>query len=189
MYSNHKLRIRKATMKLLSFRIGQYRVLRKINIPFDRKNPAGALNPNQEYALDFLAGVNGTGKTTVLQVLARMFATLQTENYSFPIPVELTYSIKNKEGQDQIVRVSNIDPNDPQHPREQLIHFVDQGEERAEKIRPENLPAQVVIYTTGSEAAWRRELGTETERVHEDPVGAYDEGKEDERYRKEGGGD
>ena len=76
-------------MKLLSLRIGQYRVLRNINIDFDRKNYGLDFRQEQKYALDFLAGVNGTGKTTVLQVISRLFATLQTENYYFPIPIEL----------------------------------------------------------------------------------------------------
>ena len=172
-------------MKLLNFRIGQYRVLRNIYINFDRKNQAGELDLQQIYALDFLAGVNGTGKTTVLQVLSRLFATLQTESYSFPIPVEITYSITRESGEEQIITVANIDPNDDQHPREQLFHRVDQGAEKAEKVRPENLPSQVVIYTTGNEAAWQRELVTETEKFQEDPVNAYDESKEDQRYLNE----
>jgi len=172
-------------MKLLSFRIGKYRVLRNVFIGFDRQNLGGALNPDQQYALDFLAGVNGTGKTTVLQVLARLFSTLQTENYDFPIPVELTYSVKSQQGEDQIIRVSNIDLDDPLHPKKQLSHIENQGKERFEKIRPENLPTQVVIYTTGSEIAWRRELGTEKDKLQEDPIGAFDEAKEDQRYLHE----
>lgn len=172
-------------MKLLSFRIGKYRVLRNVFIDFDRKNPGGVLNPNQQYALDFLAGVNGTGKTTVLQLLARLFSTLRTENYGFPIPVELMYSVKNLQGEEQIIRVSNIDPDDLLHPKKQLSHMEDQGGERFEKLRPENLPAQVVIYTTGSETAWRRELGIEKDKFPEDPIGAFDEAKEDPRYLHE----
>jgi predicted ATPase len=172
-------------MKLLNLRIGQYRVLRNINIDFDRKNIVGELNPEQKYALDFLAGVNGTGKTTVLQILSRLFATLQTENYSFPIPIEVTYSITKKSGEEQVIAVTNIDPSDDQHPLKQLVYHEDQGEERAEKIRPENLPAQVVIYTTGNEVAWQRELATETEKIQEDPVAVYDETKEEQRYLNE----
>lgn len=172
-------------MKLLSLRIGQYRVLRNIHIDFDRKNKAVDISQEQKYALDFLAGVNGTGKTTVLQVLSRLFATLQTENYYFPIPIEVIYSITPKSGEEKVIKVTNIDPDDDQGLRKQLYHQINQGEERAEKIRPENLPAQIVIYTTGNEATWQRELVSDTEKISEAPIATYDEAKEDERYLNE----
>jgi predicted ATPase len=170
-------------MKLLSFRIGQYRVLRDIHISFDRKSREEILNPEQNYALDFLAGVNGTGKTTVLQVLVKLLSTLQTENYGFPIPVELTYSTTDPSGKDQTIKVTNLDLDDGRQ-RKQLVHSVNGGDEKAEKIRPENLPAQVVVYTTGSETAWQRELGS-SERLPEDSIGTYNEAKEDQRYLTE----
>jgi energy-coupling factor transporter ATP-binding protein EcfA2 len=172
-------------MNLISLRIDKYRVLRNIEVVFDSISVRDAPNPHQGYALDFLAGVNGTGKTTVLQVLAKLLSTLQTESYNFPIPVELTYSIKNQTGEEQIIKISNIDPNDEEHPLENLIHTIGEEEPRSEKMRPESLPNQVVVYTTGSESAWRKELGLEMEFIPEAQIGAYNTEMEDERYLKE----
>ena len=88
-------------------------------------------------------------------------------------------------GEEQIVKITNIDPDDEQGLRKQLYHQINQGEERAEKIRPENLPAQIIIYTTGNETAWQRELVTKVEKIQEDMSATYDEKKEDDRYLNE----
>lgn len=172
-------------MKLISFQIDQYRVLQDIKINFDRKSSVEAPTPHQGYSLDFLAGVNGTGKTTVLQVLAKLFATLHTENYNFPIPVELTYSIKDQAGEEKIIVVSNIGSDDEQIARDNLIHTIGEEEPRSEKMRSEILPTQVVVYTTGSEIAWREELGLESAFIREAQIGVYDLEKEDDRYLRE----
>lgn len=142
-------------MKLLRFYIGKYRVLQNLDIHFDRKT-TGQPNIQQDYSLDFLAGVNGTGKSTVLHLLGRLFAQLLTETYYFPVSVELVYSLENGES---LVTVSNsTDEDAPEETNGVLRYKVNDGDWLAGKIPSNLLPRQIVIYTTGSESAWLDEL-------------------------------
>lgn len=173
-------------MKLIKFYIDQYRVLRDIGINFERTDD-DLMKSHQGYALDFLAGVNGTGKTTVLQILAKLFNTLQTEIYNFPIPVELIYSIQKPTGEDEIITVSNIEPDDQEYSNNKLVHTIDELDPSSAKMRPKSLPTQVVVYTTGSETAWCQELGLAEDFIPEAQIGVYVDNAEEatNRYLQE----
>ena len=77
----------------------------------------------QGYALDFLAGVNGTGKTTALQFIARVFAHLYSSDH-FAEPFDLTYTLGALAGSHSgsQVRISNI-PAEDEQPNSQYGQF------------------------------------------------------------------
>jgi ABC-type transport system involved in cytochrome c biogenesis ATPase subunit len=80
-------------MKLERFYIGDYRVLQTLNLDFERladhhfwindDNPPA-------YALDFLVGVNGTGKSTVLRLLGRLFGLLHWRDFNYEFRSQLS---------------------------------------------------------------------------------------------------
>ncbi|MFN8439658.1 MAG: AAA family ATPase [Caldilineaceae bacterium] len=92
-------------MKLETLTIDNYRVLRDLTLHFERGKP-NQLNLRDRYALDFLAGVNGSGKTTALQFLARLFVHLHESDH-FAEPFELTYQIDAGGNEQQRITVTN----------------------------------------------------------------------------------
>jgi predicted ATPase len=151
-------------MRLIHLRIPDYRVLKDVDINFERTSPGKVrLDPRQGYALDFFAGVNGTGKSTVLRLIGKIFTTLGSEDYSFPIPIELSYSVDKKNEGGKTITVTNFQQNSEGaiqiFPQNALKYRVNDDELQTGKV-PANLqPTHVVIYTTGSESEWKDELG------------------------------
>lgn len=145
-------------MKLIRFYIGNYRVLNNLIVDFDRTTQT-EYKTQDRYSLDFLAGVNGTGKSTILHLIGRLFAQLLTENYYFPIPVTLTYALDGSA--DQQITVSNVE-EDTEDPADGgvLRYKVGNQEWQTAKLPSDLLPRQIVIYTTGSETAWLEELSS-----------------------------
>ena len=147
-------------MKLESLYIKEYRVLKELKIDFGRGNNS-ALNPQSGYTLDFLVGVNGTGKTTVLQFLGRLLVALYEQD-TFPIPFELIYTLTGLEkGNERKITVTNIpsetnaDQGDVTDIGSDRFYFRE-GEGKLQRGRLPNtlLPELVVVYTTGSEREW-----------------------------------
>ena len=69
-------------MRLLKLRIDNHLLLRDLQLPFDRE---GRFDIG-DYALDFLVGVNGSGKSTVLRALTKILVNLQAG-----IPIEFNF--------------------------------------------------------------------------------------------------
>ncbi len=176
-------------MRLIRLYVDHYRVLHELPIDFDR-GVAGERQPDpqQGYALDFLAGVNGTGKSTILHLLGKLFARLLSEDYYFPVPIELSYTLRTSEDTETVFVVTNMpDEGDENGEATRKLRYrVDNGDWHEEKMRPEHLPRHIVIYTTGSEQAWmealREEYGREAELV---VAGLIAEEQEDEAYLQE----
>lgn len=173
-------------MRLIRFYIEQYRVLEKLNIDFSPLLPGHSFLPIQQiYALDFLAGVNGTGKSTVLHLLGRLFFQLQQDNYSeyFIAPICLDYQLQTGSDEPTKVTVANIVDDD--NPDGKLYYQVNDGERQFEKPREIYLPKHIVIYTTGSEAEWLAELAPELDGgtvIRNEP---YNEEEENRLYLTE----
>lgn len=159
-------------MKLESFFIGHHRVLHNLTIDF--KHTPAPLSATQQYALDFLVGVNGTGKSTVLQLLGMLFARLHLQSataYHFPVPIDLIYTIRQGQNESR-VRLCNIEERvkgteaDQEvsaipemletlhYQRNDDVHWQD-GE--LKPLAAEDLP-HIVIYSTGRLEDWRNVL-------------------------------
>lgn len=169
-------------MKLIQFHIEHYRVLRNLWIQFSRTDEQHQA-AQQGYALDFLAGVNGTGKSTVLRLLGKLFTQLLTENYYFPIPVELTYTLKVGTEVTRVT-ISNLIVGDDQTEASRVLQYRKNDENwRQEKLPSNLLPQQIIFYTTGSEQEWLAELEGADET--EETVGLINELDEADAYIQE----
>ena len=91
-------------MRLLRLYIGEHRVLCNLDIRFDPAQPQA--DESRQYHLDFLVGVNGTGKSTVLRLVGQIFRGVQASS-TLEIPFILEYWL---DSQKKKVRISNIDP-------------------------------------------------------------------------------
>lgn len=169
-------------MRLIRFYIGKYRVLNNLIVDFNRPTHT-EYKTQDRYSLDFLAGVNGTGKSTILHLIGRLFAQLLTENYYFPIPVTLTYALDGRA--DQQIIVSNVE-EDIENPADGgvLRYKVGDQEWQTAKLPSDLLPRQIVIYTTGSETAWLEELSS-TDSDATTVAGVISEADEAEAYLRE----
>ncbi len=150
-------------MKVESLYIEEYRILRDLAIDFSRGGNS-TLNPQSGYTLDFLVGVNGTGKTTVLQFLGRLLVALYEQD-TFPISFKLVYTLTGVEsGAERRVTVTNI-PDESDGTRTNETDGTDTNSERfyyregdgavqRGRLPDTLLPKLVVVYTTGSEREW-----------------------------------
>ena len=145
-------------MKLKNFFLQQYRVLRDLNIDF---SPNGIHLPTHQptYSLDFLVGVNGTGKSTVLQAL---FDTLRKIERNAPIDHGFYVEYELSTGSDtRTITLTNLQETEPDEDTGETQTIL-----RDEAIASENgdpiqvglglLPELVVAFTTGSEDGWKR---------------------------------
>jgi hypothetical protein len=148
-------------MRLLRLYIGEHRVLCNLDMRFDPAQPQA--DETRHYHLDFLVGVNGTGKSTVLRLVGQIFRGVQASS-TLEIPFILEYWL---DSQKKKVRISNIDPRDRKTPLNR--YFVatanelnaeyeteePDGKHLMDNVPADLLPARVVAYTTGSEAEWQ----------------------------------
>lgn len=147
-------------MKLQRLYIEKYRVLQDLNIKFgasDEHSVALARRPG--YALDFLIGVNGTGKSTVLQLLSDLMQRLE-HGAQAPIPYlfELEYELDESK-QKRRIKVSNI-PDDEDEETEYVVSVKVWENGKEVSLSNSLLPKQIIAYTTGSEEEWKK-LGKE----------------------------
>lgn len=148
-------------MRLLRFYIGQYRVLKELDLPFDWLQHEK--NQDRRYYLDFLVGVNGTGKSTVLQLLGYIFSVVQQSYDALGgIPFILEYYLDRK---GQKVRIATIDPQSKELLDRYFISTAPGLDHPYDAERPDKdhlkdavdselLPERVIAYTTGDETAW-----------------------------------
>jgi len=134
-------------MKLTRFFVHQHLLLRNLDLRFDRPNRIDT----GEYALDFLVGVNGSGKSTVLRALTQVFANLRAGLYiNFDFEVEYTL------GKLKVIIIQKHQPEDGQT----VLSM--QTWDESTKIYDEPtidehfLPRRVIVYSTGNEAEWLR---------------------------------
>jgi len=84
-------------MKLIRLYIKDHLLLHELNLRFDRD---GRLDEKESYRLDFLVGVNGSGKSILLRTLVEIFTSLQTgEGAEFCY--ELEYELETHQGVSQ----------------------------------------------------------------------------------------
>ena len=152
-------------MQLLELYVGEYRVLRKLRIIFELGDNARDIQSG--YCLDFLVGLNGTGKSTVLHLLSRIFTNiLSGESTAFPISIELKYRINDKD-----VTISNLSDDRTDEisggPLRYNVTEPDgkQGEWHPTKLPLDLRPTRVIVHTTGNEEMWLEELAEDNGEV------------------------
>ena len=62
-------------MKIKSLYIQNYHILQDLKIHFGEKT----ILPNEEYSLTVLAGLNGSGKSTILRALAKIYSAIKAD--------------------------------------------------------------------------------------------------------------
>lgn len=148
-------------MRILRLYIGEYRVLSQLDMRFDPGQPQEVKGRN--YHLDFLVGVNGTGKSTALRLLGRIFKGVQKSfDELSDLPFILEYYL---ESQNKKVRISNIHP-DELTPLERYFvttapnlieaYETDEPDEQylIDNVPVDLLPERIIAYTTGNEMEW-----------------------------------
>ena len=156
-------------MKLLSFRLDDYRVLHQLGIPFVRNTDAASTDTsNTDYTLSFLVGVNGSGKSTVLRALFEVLRKLPT-NQPIPFGFEVEYMV-GVGTETQKIRVVNK-PGDP------LPQTFLNDDPVPRSFSTAFLPRRVVVLTTGAEEEWEKQetlLAAEPEELLEEALGGLD---------------
>lgn len=145
-------------MKLQRLYLESYKVLQNLEIYFSPQTE-NVLSYAPSYSLDFLVGVNGTGKSTVLRILFDLMRKLES-NTPIEYAFELDYELGNGENKRQI-KFSNF-PEETEFEDLDIEEVLPLGELKAWKNDEEVqigysiLPEIVVAFTTGSETAWKK---------------------------------
>lgn len=136
-------------MRVRRLQITDYLLLHDLDLRFDRP---GRLDTGS-YALDFLVGVNGSGKSTVLRALAQIISDLRadrTTDFSYI----LDYVLQGRDGPYQVFIEQRSDRT--KHMRVTSASSDTPPIFDSDAIDRSYLPTLLVIYTTGSEAEWDR---------------------------------
>lgn len=149
-------------MRLLNLYIGQYRVLSQLGLCFDPEQFDETAK--KKYHLDFLVGVNGTGKSTVLRLLGRIFSGVQQSFDALSdVPFILEYYLERTQ---QKVRIATVHPGDEKTLLQSYFVSVAQGlKGKYETDQPDEahlkevvesvlLPERIIAYTTGHQDEW-----------------------------------
>ena len=193
-------------MKLRYLHLPRYGPLADLRLVFDQSDfSQGA------YALNFVAGVNATGKSSLLRALFEVFRALDGGGWP-TFPVDLVYEITIKR-QDYTVVIASIhaDGKEPGvffapclpalNTAADWDHHIDtlrQGEmplggwkryEIDSGDVKQVLPERIVAYTSGTRDSWfdlqRRVMGREDLPQHQDAPSSYDERPVDWTARRE----
>ena len=144
-------------MRLLRFYIRKHLLLQDLDLRFDRP---GRLNTGQ-YALDFLVGVNGSGKSTVLRALTQAFSNLSTDQPN-SFDFELEYLLGDGDST-QRVTIRRI-TNDGVVKQTMTVKSGDEDVYPESKaIDTRYLPRRVIVHSTGNEDEWSRLLNRRQE--------------------------
>ncbi|MFW9917512.1 MAG: AAA family ATPase [Candidatus Thorarchaeota archaeon] len=135
-------------MKLLRLYLKEYRVLKDLEIRF---HPSITSDDNStSYSLDFLVGLNGSGKSTALQAIVDIFLSLE-RNASVPFPFELAYELGRAEQKRNISLTNRLEEEQIDAARKGVKITVN---EKEAPLSSEILPSSIVAFTSGNEAQW-----------------------------------
>ncbi len=144
--------------------VQEYRVLRNLTLKIDEQEPT--LDPDNTYKIDLIVGVNGTGKSTLMRLIAELFQRLESANQGPTFLFSITYVLHQNPNFPQTITISNLDEDRQPllQPGEELtqaapysIKIKDEQGERpqlTERIERRYLPSSVVAFSSGSEDGW-----------------------------------
>lgn len=145
-------------MRLQKLRINNYRILKNFALDFMHTTPIAddtkSQISQQDYTLDLLVGVNGTGKSSLLRALGEIFQHLwryEKPRFGFAVSYQ-TQSYP--EG----IFISNLDEitGDVRPPDAPLRLRIGSAEEELfDVIDSKYLPPWIVAFTSGSEQGWK----------------------------------
>lgn len=142
-------------MRLVSLSLPALRRLRDVRIPFDRGAPRVG-----DSQLDILVGVNGAGKSTVLEAIGLIFAQLDAgEDVGFPYEIE--YELRGNR-----FRAAT-------EPDGSSVVWRGDGSGAWHRVRSpgDALPARIVAYSAGPGRGLAEALAISTERAIQADVG------------------
>lgn len=154
-------------MRIHKFRISNYRVLGDVELDFESRRKSrhtldeGRGEEQRHYSLDFIAGLNGAGKSTILQVLGGTFARLAAGQPP-PTQMSLVYDIE-KQQRCVTVEVHSGFEEQADKINSKLLHQFRTSNANGSMTdwQPisagldDYLPSYVVVHTSGDERAWR----------------------------------
>jgi len=151
-------------MKLHSLWIGDYRNLRDIELTFP---------PQPRLPIHLVVGINGTGKSGLLRVIAHIFRTLEYSQAPH-IPFRAEYQIGRGEENWQ-VRIKGDGSGTVSGITFEVANAQGEFSPRERSEWADFLPARTVVYTSGNLAEWQpifAEAITERERWESDQAEA-----------------
>ncbi len=140
-------------MRLLKFYLQNYRVLRDLTVQFSGDDTR---SEDIRYALNLLVGVNGTGKSTVLQALTEILYLLPVTD-NIPYTFELEYLLREGSEPERIRVVNRLENTGTPYAKRLRVWF--NGEER-DGFSTRFLPDKIIIFTTGNEENWEQLFST-----------------------------
>lgn len=135
-------------MKLLQFYVNSYRVLNDLEILFHAGQNTEPGSPS--FGLDFLVGLNGSGKSTVLQAIVDIFLKLERDA-PVPFGFELTYELGEGPERRKVHITNRANENGREEKLEKAKVLVNGNEE---SMSSEILPSTILVFSSGSEAQW-----------------------------------
>jgi predicted ATPase len=152
-------------MRLLRLYIHEHRVLKELDLYFGPPYVSIA-DMERRYNLDFLVGVNGTGKSTVLRLLGRIFSGVQV---SFDELRDLRFILEYYlDSTGQKIKIANIHENEDDTMESLERYFVctapgldapyeveaPDEEHLKDAVEIGLMPQRIIAYTTGNENDW-----------------------------------
>src|SRR5437762_5592340 len=102
-------------MKLRKITIKDYRILHDFSIEFNNQDD------KQGYAIDLIVGVNGTGKSTLLRLLASIFQQLEKGNATIPFGFAVSYQLAGDSS--PLISISNLSDDESEIRQDKCVVF------------------------------------------------------------------
>jgi ABC-type Mn2+/Zn2+ transport system ATPase subunit len=135
-------------VKLVRLYLEDYRVLRDLEIQFHRD--VDVSDSPEIYSIDFLVGLNGSGKSTALQAIVDIFLSLERTG-SVPFSFELEYQV-GREGRKRNISLTNRPDGKQSGAAREGVKISVNGKEAP--LSSDILPSSIVAFTSGNEAQW-----------------------------------